>query len=126
MAIQADDRLIVALDFHTMEDVKSLVEKLGESVSYYKVGMELFYSVGGEVVRWLRGQGKHVFLDLKLHDIPNTVAGGLCSLMDLGADILNVHERRLHDDEDGSRPAARGGRGERHPVPEAHRHHGAD
>ena len=91
MAIQADDRLIVALDFHTMEDVKSLVEKLGESVSYYKVGMELFYSVGGEVVRWLRGQGKHVFLDLKLHDIPNTVAGGLCSLMDLGADILNVH-----------------------------------
>ena len=66
MAIKADDRLIVALDFHTMEDVKSLVEKLGESVSYYKVGMELFYSVGGEVVRWLRGQGKHVFLDLKL------------------------------------------------------------
>ena len=65
MAIKADDRLIVALDFHTMEDVKSLVEKLGESVSYYKVGMELFYSVGGEVVRWLRGQGKHVFLDLK-------------------------------------------------------------
>ena len=91
MAIKADDRLIVALDFHTMEDVKALVEKLGDSVSYYKVGMELFYSVGGEVVRWLRGQGKHVFLDLKLHDIPNTVAGGLCSLMDLGADILNVH-----------------------------------
>ena len=91
MAIKADDRLIVALDFHTMEDVKSLVEKLGESVSYYKVGMELFYSVGGEVVRWLRGQGKHVFLDLKLHDIPNTVAGGLASLMGLGADIVNVH-----------------------------------
>lgn len=51
MAIKADDRLIVALDFHTMEDVKALVEKLGDSVSYYKVGMELFYSVGGEVVR---------------------------------------------------------------------------
>ena len=41
--------------------------------------MELFYSVGGEVVTWLREEGKHVFLDLKLHDIPNTVAGGLCS-----------------------------------------------
>ena len=90
MAIQADDRLIVALDFHTMEDVKSLVEKLGESVSYYKVGMELFYSVGG-VIAGCAQAGTGVFLDLKLHDIPNTVAGGLCSLMDLGADILNVH-----------------------------------
>ena len=45
----ADERLIVALDFHTMEDVKSLVTVLGDSVSYYKVGMELFYSVGGQV-----------------------------------------------------------------------------
>ena len=88
---KADERLIVALDFHTMDDVKKLVTELGDSVSYYKVGMELFYSVGGEVVTWLREQGKHVFLDLKLHDIPNTVAGGLCSLMNLGADILNVH-----------------------------------
>ena len=87
----ADERLIVALDYHRMEDVKHLVDLLGDSVAYYKVGMELFYSVGGEVVRWLRAQGKHVFLDLKLHDIPNTVAGGLCSLMHLGADILNVH-----------------------------------
>ncbi len=86
-----DDRLIVALDVHTMEDVKSFVEKLGDSVTYYKVGMELFYSVGPSVVSYLKEQGKHVFLDLKLHDIPNTVAGGLCSLMNLGADILNVH-----------------------------------
>lgn len=87
----ADERLIVALDFHRMEDVENLVKQLGDSVAYYKVGMELFYSVGGEVVCWLRAQGKHVFLDLKLHDIPNTVGGGLCSLMHLGADILNVH-----------------------------------
>ena len=87
----ADERLIAALDFHTMEDVRALVNKLGDSVSYYKVGMELFYSVGGEVVTWLRAQGKDVFLDLKLHDIPNTVAGGLCSLMGLGASMLNVH-----------------------------------
>lgn len=91
MTMKADDRLIAALDFHTMADIKALVETLGDSVSYYKVGMELFYSVGGEVVRYLREKDKHVFLDLKLHDIPNTVAGGLCSLMNLGADILNVH-----------------------------------
>jgi orotidine-5'-phosphate decarboxylase len=91
MAIKADDRLIVALDVHTMADVEQLVQKLGDTVSYYKVGMELFYSVGPDVVRWLSQQGKKVFLDLKLHDIPNTVAGGLCSLMDLGASIVNVH-----------------------------------
>lgn len=91
MAIKADDRLIVALDVHTMADAEQLVQKLGDTVSYYKVGMELFYSVGPDVVRWLSQQGKKVFLDLKLHDIPNTVAGGLCSLMDLGASIVNVH-----------------------------------
>lgn len=87
----ADKRLIAALDFHTMKDVKMLVNALGDSVSYYKVGMELFYSVGSGVVTWLRDEGKDVFLDLKLHDIPNTVAGGLCSLMGLGAAMLNVH-----------------------------------
>lgn len=86
-----DDRLIVALDVHAMEDVKSLVETLGDSVTHYKVGMELFYSVGAPVVSYLKEKGKQVFLDLKLHDIPNTVAGGLCSLMGLGADILNIH-----------------------------------
>ncbi len=87
----ADDRLIVALDFHTMEEVKDLVGRLGDSVSAYKVGMELFYSAGSESVIWLKEHGKKVFLDLKLHDIPNTVASGLCSLLDLGADMLNVH-----------------------------------
>ena len=86
-----DNRLIVALDVHTMDDVRSLVSTLGDTVTYYKVGMELFYSVGPDVVRLLKEQGKHVFLDLKLHDIPNTVAGGLASLMGLGADIVNVH-----------------------------------
>ena len=87
----SDQRLIAALDFHTMEDVRSFVEQLGDTVSFYKVGMELFYSVGGEVIFYLKQQHKQVFLDLKLHDIPNTVAEGLCSLMRLGADILNVH-----------------------------------
>ena len=87
----ADNRLIVALDFHNIDDVKKLVNSLGDSVNYYKVGMELFYSVGPNVIEWLKGEGKNIFLDLKLHDIPNTVAGGLCSLMNLGANILNVH-----------------------------------
>lgn len=87
----ADERLIVALDFNKFDDVKNLVNMLGEEVVFYKVGMELFYSVGSHVVTWLKEHNKKVFLDLKLCDIPNTVAGGLCSLMNLGADILNVH-----------------------------------
>ncbi|MBR2519842.1 MAG: orotidine-5'-phosphate decarboxylase [Selenomonadaceae bacterium] len=87
----ADERLIVALDFHTADDAKKLVDELGDEVNFYKVGMELFYSVGAEIIHWLKARDKKIFLDLKLHDIPNTVAGGLCSLMNLGADILNVH-----------------------------------
>lgn len=86
-----DKRLITALDVHTMDDVKRLVESLGDTVSYYKVGMELFYSVGQEVIPYLRSQHKDVFLDLKLHDIPNTVAHGLSVLTKLGASMLNVH-----------------------------------
>ena len=53
--------------------------------------MELFYALGGDIVTWLKGREKKVFLDLKLHDIPNTVANGLCSLLRLRPDILNVH-----------------------------------
>lgn len=86
-----DNRLIVALDLPSMEDARRLVETLGESVSYYKVGMELYYREGAEILNYLHGQQKSVFLDLKLHDIPNTVAEGLCSLMNLHADMLNVH-----------------------------------
>lgn len=87
----SDDRLIVALDVHSLADMKSLVASIGDSVSYYKVGMELFYSVGAKAVEYLKSEGKKVFLDLKLHDIPNTVGEGLCSLMALGADMLNIH-----------------------------------
>ena len=87
----ADDRLIGALDVPTREEAEHLVQRLGDSVSYYKVGMELFYALGGDIVTWLKAQEKKVFLDLKLHDIPNTVGNGLCSLLRLRPDILNVH-----------------------------------
>ena len=86
-----DERLIVALDVHSMDEVHNLVETLGDSVGFYKVGMELFYSMGDEVIKYLKDKGKKVFLDLKLHDIPNTVGNGLCSLLRLRPDILNVH-----------------------------------
>lgn len=87
----ADDRLIVALDVSTMDAMKSIVSSLGDSVSFYKVGMELFYAEGDQTVRYLQSQGKHVFLDLKLHDIPNTVAHGVSSLTRLGANLITIH-----------------------------------
>lgn len=87
----ADDRLIVALDVSTMDAMKSIVSSLGDSVSFYKVGMELFYAEGDQTVRYLQDQGKHVFLDLKLHDIPNTVAHGVSSLTRLGANLITIH-----------------------------------
>ncbi len=86
-----DKRLIVALDVPNMAKLSNLVIGLGESVTYYKVGMELFYSCGAEVVRYLKGSGKSIFLDLKLHDIPNTVGSSLAALTELGVDMLNVH-----------------------------------
>lgn len=89
--MQHDDRLIVALDFPTLEQAKSCVLELGDAVSYYKVGMELYYAVGSEIIRFLKSQNKQVFLDLKLQDIPNTVAHALTVLSGLGADMMNVH-----------------------------------
>ena len=88
---KAKDRLIVALDFPTGKEAKALVEELGDAVTFYKVGMELFYSEGPAIVSYLKERGKKVFLDLKLQDIPNTVAHSLAVLTRLGADIMNVH-----------------------------------
>lgn len=87
----ADERLIVALDVSSMEAMKEIVESLGDSVSYYKVGMELFYAAGEQTVAYLRDKNKSVFLDLKLHDIPNTVAHGIKSLTRLGAKLITIH-----------------------------------
>lgn len=87
----AESRLIVALDYPGFEEMKETVEKLGDSISHYKVGMELYYSAGPAAIRYLTEQGKQVFLDLKLHDIPNTVAGSSAALTRLGVFMFNVH-----------------------------------
>ena len=87
----ADNRIITALDVSSMDELKKLVETLGDSISFYKVGMELFYSVGPDAVRYLKDQGKHVFLDLKVHDIPNTVGQSIRALTRLGADLMTLH-----------------------------------
>lgn len=89
----ADERLIVALDVSSMDDMRAIVESLGDSVSYYKVGMELFYAEGEQTVAYLKEKNKSVFLDLKLHDIPNTVAHGIKSLTRLGANLITIHSQ---------------------------------
>ncbi|MEP6781168.1 MAG: orotidine-5'-phosphate decarboxylase [Gemmatimonadaceae bacterium] len=82
---------IVALDVPTFADARMLVNELGTSCYYYKVGLELFAAEGPPVVRWLREQNKKVFVDLKLHDIPNTVQSASRAIAGLGATLLTVH-----------------------------------
>jgi orotidine-5'-phosphate decarboxylase len=82
---------IVALDRPGWRDAEQLVTRLGDAVSFYKVGLELFVSDGPAVVKELTARGKRVFLDLKLHDIPNTVAGAARAAARLDAELLTVH-----------------------------------
>ena len=89
--MDARDRLNCALEFPTFDEAKALVEEQGDAVTFYKVGMELFYGAGPDIIRYLKEKDKKVFLDLKLQDIPNTVAHSLAVLTRLGADIMNVH-----------------------------------
>ena len=91
VTLTAKDKLIIALDVPTMEQMKYLVTTLGERVNFYKVGMELYYTLGDDVVSWLRQQEKNIFLDLKLHDIPNTVREGVRSLSAKGVDLITIH-----------------------------------
>jgi orotidine-5'-phosphate decarboxylase len=85
------DRLIVALDTPEVGDARRLVERIGESAVFYKIGMELAYGGGLPLVSELAAAGKQVFLDLKLHDIPNTVERATAQAAKTGARFLTVH-----------------------------------
>jgi orotidine-5'-phosphate decarboxylase len=85
------DRLIVALDVGSVREAEALVARLGESVSFYKIGYQLAFAGGIDFARVLASAGKRVFLDLKLHDIGNTVARGVESVARLGVSFLTVH-----------------------------------
>ncbi len=89
--MQPQDQLIVALDVPTTNQALSLVDKLGDTVVWYKVGLELYLAEGSTIVRALKERGKHVFLDLKLHDISNTVAAATRIAAATGSDLLTVH-----------------------------------
>ena len=83
--------VIIACDFSSKEELYSFLEKLGDQKPYLKVGMELYYKEGAPMVRELKAKGFKIFLDLKLHDIPNTVYKAMRNLGELGVDITNVH-----------------------------------
>lgn len=83
--------VIVALDFRSPRDALELTELLGASARFYKVGLELFSRTGPSIVRELKARGKRIFLDLKLFDIPNTVAGAVAAAAEEGVDLLTVH-----------------------------------
>src|ERR1700728_3960416 len=91
MPTAARERLIVALDLSSVEAAQAVVARLGEDVSFYKIGYQLAYAGGLAYAQTLAGGGKRVFLDLKLHDIGNTVAQGVKSVVRLGATFLTVH-----------------------------------
>ena len=83
--------VIVALDFPTGADTLAFLDKFTGRKPYVKVGMELFYAEGPEIVREIKNRGHRIFLDLKLHDIPNTVEKAMKSLSKLSIDMVNVH-----------------------------------
>jgi orotidine-5'-phosphate decarboxylase len=91
MQLEPRDRLIVALDLSSVEAAQAMVAKLGDAVSFYKIGYQLAFAGGLAFANTLTGAGKKVFVDLKLHDIDNTVAQGVKSVARLGATFLTVH-----------------------------------
>ncbi len=91
MTIAPEDRLIVALDLPGVAQAEAMIAKLGDSVTFYKIGYQLAFAHGLTLAEKLAASGKKVFIDLKLHDIGNTVAGGVSSVAKLGGTFLTVH-----------------------------------
>ncbi|MCU1322729.1 MAG: orotidine 5-phosphate decarboxylase [Acidobacteriaceae bacterium] len=81
----------MALDFPSGAEALAMVDRLEGSCHWFKVGMELYYAAGNGLIETLRGRGFEVFLDLKLHDIPNTVAGAVRTVTQTGASLLTIH-----------------------------------
>lgn len=85
------DRVIVALDFNKKEDALRVVDELDGLVDFFKVGLELFISEGPEIIKILKKRNKRVFLDLKLHDIPNTVSKAVRASLNYDVEMLTIH-----------------------------------
>lgn len=83
--------IIVALDVNTRAEAVAKVKEIGETIDFYKIGLELFTAEGADVVKAVKDLGKKVFLDLKFHDIPRTVERAVLSVGKLGVDLLTIH-----------------------------------
>src|SRR5258708_11017399 len=86
-----ENPIIVALDVPSESEARTLVKALGKAVSFYKVGLELYASAGMDFVRELRGEGKRVFLDLKMYDTPETIKRAVAQVAKAGPDFLSIH-----------------------------------
>ncbi len=86
-----DKKIIVALDVSTKKEMVNIVEEIGDLISIYKVGAQLFLNLGNDAIKFLKDKGKKVFLDLKFHDIPNTVSRAVEASVNLGVDMLTLH-----------------------------------
>ena len=91
MVIYMGKDVIVACDFSSAEQVFAFLDKFRERKPFVKIGMELYYAEGPEIVRQIKARGHKIFLDLKLHDIPNTVKKAMAVLSGLDVDMCNVH-----------------------------------
>jgi orotidine-5'-phosphate decarboxylase len=89
--MQPRDRLVIALDVSTRDDVLRLVDQLHDAAGVFKVGLQAFTSLGPSIVREVVSRGERVFLDLKIHDIPNTASHAISEVASLGASITTVH-----------------------------------
>lgn len=103
------ERLIVALDFNNKNDAEKMIDALGEQVSFYKVGLELFLHTGGDILNFLETRQKRVFLDLKFHDIPNTTAAASRFAAGLNSvSMFNIHAsggaKMIQDSVEAARP----------------------
>lgn len=87
----SESRICIALDFQTKEEVENFLDQFEDEKLYVKVGMELFYGEGIEMIKAIKERGHKIFLDLKLHDIPNTVKSAMKQLAKLDVDMVNVH-----------------------------------
>ena len=91
MVVKMARDVIIACDFNSKEEVMNFLDKFQDEKPFLKIGMELFYAEGPEIVREIKARGHKIFLDLKLHDIPNTVKKAMAVLSNLDVDMCNVH-----------------------------------
>ena len=91
MVVKMAKDVIIACDFNSKEEVMNFLDKFQDEKPFLKIGMELFYAEGPEIVREIKARGHKIFLDLKLHDIPNTVKKAMAVLSNLDVDMCNVH-----------------------------------